>query len=301
MIRLNQLSPSIVAALFLANGFGMTTSALAEDVKPNIPSEARQGAAGQNYQSDGSISHDAQNQNIGVNNSQSDRQNPAGVLSGREGSESERARMGATDKLDEKSSSDQDTVLQNSATAYTNLLNRTGVPRDLLSKANCVAIIPEVKSRALVIGRQTGKGVLSCKTEDNSWSLPAFIKLSQTSLGAQVGIDSKEMVFFVVGDDEADKFTDGDVKFGSDLSVTAGPVGTTHQQGLNLKNGVYSYASDERGLFAGVALTGGSLSVDKESNTAYYGTSDSIAEMLQNSDTSEANSATRKFIESLPN
>jgi len=46
------------------------------------------------------------------------------------------------------------------------------------------------------------------------WSNPTFIKLSSTSIGAQAGSDSKDMVFFIVGDKESQRFIDESSTFG---------------------------------------------------------------------------------------
>ena len=39
------------------------------------------------------------------------------------------------------------------------------IPADLLKKASCVVVIPSMKSGALVVGAEYGRGFASCRTE----------------------------------------------------------------------------------------------------------------------------------------
>src|SRR5580693_5770069 len=48
-----------------------------------------------------------------------------------------------------------------------------GVPRDILDKAECVAVFPHVLKAGFVFGARGGRGVASCRTE-HGWSAPAF-------------------------------------------------------------------------------------------------------------------------------
>src|SRR4029453_11344627 len=44
-----------------------------------------------------------------------------------------------------------------------------GIPKDLLEKAECVAVFPSVLKAGFVVGGQGGRGVASCRTV-NGWS-----------------------------------------------------------------------------------------------------------------------------------
>src|SRR6185369_17755989 len=48
-----------------------------------------------------------------------------------------------------------------------------GIPRDLLAKAECVAVFPNVVKAGFIIGGQGGRGVASCRTP-TGWSAPAY-------------------------------------------------------------------------------------------------------------------------------
>jgi len=49
------------------------------------------------------------------------------------------------------------------------------IPRDLLDRANCVAIVPGLKRAGFIVGAKYGKGVLTCRTP-GGWSAPRGIK-----------------------------------------------------------------------------------------------------------------------------
>ena len=209
---------------------------------------------------------------------------------------SQRARMDGQNQTE--SMKEANKILTKAKSTYSKLIDETGVPRSLTSKADCVAVVPNVSSTALLVGRQSGEGVISCKTAEQKWSDPAFIEVSKTSIGAQVGKDSKDMVFFIVGDSAVENFTDGTAKFGADLNVTAGPIGKNVQKEIG--TGVYSYITEEKGLFAGISLTGGSLSLDEDMNEAFYGRKIEPKELLKQVSAERKTTAATEFIEALP-
>jgi len=49
-----------------------------------------------------------------------------------------------------------------------------GIPQELLEKAHCIVIVPDLKTAAFVVGGKYGKGYLSCRnTGGAGWSAPA--------------------------------------------------------------------------------------------------------------------------------
>src|SRR5215510_1496957 len=80
--------------------------------------------------------------------------------------------------------------LENSAQALEEILNiPDGLPKDLLNKAECVAIMPSVKKVALGIGGSYGKGALVCRTGEKftgPWGAPAMYPLEGASISFQL-------------------------------------------------------------------------------------------------------------------
>src|SRR5690242_2231698 len=56
-----------------------------------------------------------------------------------------------------------------------------GIPRTLLEKAQAIAVIPDALSSDTVLGSRYGVGVMVAKTEERTWSRPAFVSISGTS------------------------------------------------------------------------------------------------------------------------
>lgn len=148
------------------------------------------------------------------------------------------------------------------------------VPPSLLSRAYGIAVIPNMIKAGFVVGARHGKGILVVRQPDNSWSNPAFVQLTGGSIGWQAGAQSTDIILVFKTRKGIDGITRGKLTLGADASVAAGPVGrhTEVATDIQFKSEVYSY-SRSRGLFAGVAVEGAGLTMDKKSNAAFYGSS----------------------------
>src|SRR6185436_4728709 len=62
-----------------------------------------------------------------------------------------------------------------------------GIPRDLLDKAECVAVIPSVKKAAFGVGGRWGKGAVVCRGDGGlgPWGPPLMISIGGASFGLQ--------------------------------------------------------------------------------------------------------------------
>src|SRR5438477_8050939 len=60
-----------------------------------------------------------------------------------------------------------------------------GIPQDLLDKAACAVIIPNVKKGAFIIGAKYGRGFIVCRRSNRGWSAPAGVKVEGGSVGFQ--------------------------------------------------------------------------------------------------------------------
>jgi lipid-binding SYLF domain-containing protein len=172
------------------------------------------------------------------------------------------------------------------------------VPSDLLERAAAIAVIPNMIKGAFGIGGRYGKGLVSQRAANGQWSSPAFIEIGGGSFGAQIGVNSTDLVL-VFTDRKALNLLEGgkDLKLGVDAGVVAGPIGRSAEAGVNanLETAIYAY-SRSKGLFAGVALDGAVLSIDKDTNEKVYGVRD--AERILNGSTA-ANATVRPFVDTL--
>jgi len=156
-----------------------------------------------------------------------------------------------------------------------------GIPPRILKDAYGIAILPGVIKVGFTVGGRFGKGVLMVRQEDGNWSNPAFVSLGGGSLGLQIGAQSTDIVLVFRDRRSIDNIFDGKLTLGGDASVAAGPVGRQSSAATDqrLAAEIFSY-SRNRGLFAGVALDGSWLGMDKKSNEAYYGNGMSPEEIL---------------------
>ena len=148
-----------------------------------------------------------------------------------------------------------------------------GIPQDLLEKAHCIVIVPELKTAAFVFGGKYGKGYLSCRnTTRAAWSAPGAVRIEGGSVGFQIGASSTDLIMLVMNERGADKLLSSQFTLGAEASVAAGPVGRTAaaQTDAQMHADILSW-SRSRGLFAGVALEGATLRQDLDDNAALYG------------------------------
>ena len=148
-----------------------------------------------------------------------------------------------------------------------------GIPQDLLQKAHCIVIVPDLKTAAFGVGGKYGKGYLSCrKTSGAGWSAPATVRLEGGSVGFQIGGSSTDLIMLVMSEGGADKLLASQFTLGAEGSVAAGPVGrtATAQTDVQMHADILSW-SRSQGLFAGVALEGATLRQDLDDNATLYG------------------------------
>jgi lipid-binding SYLF domain-containing protein len=155
------------------------------------------------------------------------------------------------------------------------------VPPALLSRAYGVAVIPNVYKAAFGLGARRGKGIIVVRQDDNSWSNPAFIKITGGSFGWQAGVQSTDIILVFKTRKGIDGIENGRLTLGVDASVAAGPLGrhTGIATDIEFKAEVYSY-SRSRGLFAGVALEGAGVTMDRKANAAFYGSTSMTPERI---------------------
>jgi lipid-binding SYLF domain-containing protein len=148
-----------------------------------------------------------------------------------------------------------------------------GIPQDLMNKARCLVVVPDMKKAGFVFGAKYGRGFAMCRREGGSgWSAPAPMRIEGGSFGLQIGASEQDVILLVMNDRGmkhllSDKFT-----LGGDASVAAGPVGrdAAAQTDAELHAEMLSW-SRSRGIFAGLTLEGATLRPDHDSIKELYG------------------------------
>lgn len=158
------------------------------------------------------------------------------------------------------------------AKVFTEIMNvrEKAIPKELLDKAEAIAVFPGVVKAAFIFGAKGGQGVISRRTR-NGWSAPAFFNLSGGSFGAQIGATKTDYVLLVMNEAGVKGLLEDKFEMGGEVGVAAGPVGreAAASTNLTLDAGILSY-SRSKGAFIGAALKGAVISPDNDLNEAVY-------------------------------
>jgi SH3 domain-containing YSC84-like protein 1 len=154
------------------------------------------------------------------------------------------------------------------------------IPDEMLAKAECVMVFPNVLKAGFIVGGRGGGGVASCRTADG-WSSPAMLNMAGGSVGLQIGAQSTDFVLVVLNKKGMDKLMGDKFELGGDASVAAGPVGRQAGLSTNVRMDaeILSY-SRSKGLFAGLELKGVVIKADKDDMAGAYGPSVTVKDVL---------------------
>src|SRR6266480_1504961 len=162
---------------------------------------------------------------------------------------------------------------QEASEVFTQIMNgrEKAIPKDLLDRAEAIAVFPDVIKAAFIFGGKGGQGVISKRTR-KGWSAPAFFNLGGGSFGAQIGATKTDYVLLIMNEDGVNGLLKDKFEIGGEIGVAAGPVGREAAASTNprLDAGILSY-SRSKGAFIGAALKGAAISPDNDLNEAVYG------------------------------
>ena len=148
-----------------------------------------------------------------------------------------------------------------------------GIPQELLEKAHCIVIVPDLKTGSFIFGGKYWKGYISfLNKRGTGCSAPATVRIEGGSFGFQIGGSSTDLIMLVMSERGADKLLESKFTLGAEGSVAAGPVGrtATAQTDAQMHADILSW-SRSQGLFAGIALEGATLRQDLDDNATLYG------------------------------
>jgi len=146
-----------------------------------------------------------------------------------------------------------------------------GIPEEVLSAAECVAIVPSMVKGGFVVGARYGRGMATCR-QQGRWSAPAPIFIGGGSYGLQIGGEAVDLVMLVMNEGGMKQLLNSKFEIGADVSAAAGPIGRHAQAKTDwkLQSQVLTY-SRARGAFAGATLNGAAIKQDEDSTRALYG------------------------------
>ena len=156
-----------------------------------------------------------------------------------------------------------------------------GIPNNIARKAHCVIVIPSFKKGAFLGGVEYGQGLATCYVAHRGWSAPAFVRMSGISFGLQAGGEGTDLVLVGVTSVSGQKLLNQKIKLGGDIGVAAGPVGRDSKADMSvLANAGFLTYSRNKGLFAGIDLSGDEVNKNDKDTRAYYGRSLSYKAIL---------------------
>jgi lipid-binding SYLF domain-containing protein len=171
--------------------------------------------------------------------------------------------------------SDADKRLQVAATTMKEVMGipDKAIPEDLLNKAYCIVIVPDLKKGAFIVGAKYGKGFVSCRKKDNvGWTAPGAIRIEGGSFGLQIGGTEMDVFMLIMNQRGMDRLLSSKFTLGGDAVVAAGPVGRSTQAETDaaMTAEILTW-SRARGVFAGISLNGSTLREDEDGNVELYG------------------------------
>lgn len=156
-----------------------------------------------------------------------------------------------------------------------------GIPNKAVQEAQCIAVVPHLLKGGFILAGRHGRGLASCRLPNGKWSSPAFFTISGGSWGAQIGVESIDLVMLIMNEQGARRLMEAKFQVGGAASATAGPIGRTASADTTWKANteILTY-SRTKGLFAGVDLGGSWIQHDNQSTDALYGRDVSTTDLL---------------------
>jgi SH3 domain-containing YSC84-like protein 1 len=174
-----------------------------------------------------------------------------------------------------------------------------GIPQDLLGRASCVVVIPNLKKGGFIVGAQYGKGFFTCRKQSGvGWSAPGSVRISGGKFGLLIGGAETDVIMLVMNQTGMEHLLGNKFQLGGEASAAAGPLGrsASAMTDAQMHAEILTY-SRQRGLYGGLDLNGSALTADKDSNRELYGSEITNKEILSSNPKIPAEA--REFIHTL--
>ncbi len=164
--------------------------------------------------------------------------------------------------------------VQNATEVFSEVMDipENTIPKQLLVRAHCIAIVPSMKKGGFGFGGHFGGGLVTCRKASRHWGPPSMLSVRGGSFGLQIGGQAIDLIMLVMNKKGMKFLTSDKFTLGVDASVAAGPVGraTSAETNAAMRSEILTY-SRARGLFAGVTLKGAVVKPDEKGNRQLYG------------------------------
>lgn len=151
--------------------------------------------------------------------------------------------------------------------------NDVGVIRPYVKGARAVVIIPAFVKAGFIVGGAHGSGVmLGRNLKTGTWRYPAFVALSEGSIGLQIGAEASEIIMVCLTEKGVNALLEDGVKLGAEAGIAVLTIGAGREASTTTAVGadVVTFARS-KGLFGGLSIEGAVLTQDQAANTVYHG------------------------------
>jgi lipid-binding SYLF domain-containing protein len=198
---------------------------------------------------------------------------------------------------------DADARLQAATESLKEMMNASdkGIPQDLLNKATCVVVIPNMKAGGFIVGGKYGKGFFTCrKTGGVGWSAPGSLRITGGNFGLLIGGKETDVIMLVMNRNGMQHLLSSKFQLGGEAAAAAGPIGrdSSAMTDAAMHAEILSY-SRSRGIFGGLDLAGAAVTEDDDANAELYGRKISNKEIMDSKMAVPASA--RPFIHTLDN
>ncbi|MFZ5497105.1 MAG: lipid-binding SYLF domain-containing protein [Verrucomicrobiota bacterium] len=158
---------------------------------------------------------------------------------------------------------------------------KTAIPADVLRRAKGIIIVNQFQG-GFIFGIKDGYGVALVRRPNGKWSVPAFLKAGEFSLGLQAGAKAINAVYVLMDDETARLLFRNRMNLGADAKAVAGIRASEREavtKGLPGDANVYVYSTQE-GLYLGATIKTGYLSPNQRANELFYNATHRMPELL---------------------
>jgi lipid-binding SYLF domain-containing protein len=151
-----------------------------------------------------------------------------------------------------------------------------------LKRAKAVLIVPELLKGGFFVGAEYGNGVLLLRDAMGRFGPPAFYTVGGGSFGLQIGLQTSEMMFFIMTDKGLKAAMEDRFRAGAGVGLAVGLLGAGGSASTTTAMGADIYAfSQAIGIFGGIALDGMTIQPRYSLNAEYYGGNPSPEQIIQ--------------------
>lgn len=158
---------------------------------------------------------------------------------------------------------------------------KTAIPADILHRAKGLVIVNQFQA-GFFLGIKDGYAVAMVRRPNGKWSVPAFLRTGELSLGLQIGGKAINAVYVLMDDDTARLLLKNRMNLGAEAKAVAG-IRTAESESVTKAlpgaANVLVYSAKE-GLYVGAALKTGYMSPNEEANHIFYGNNFRMPELL---------------------